>query len=74
MYALAFLVPEEDGSTSWTYEFETTDFSEALDNLFDARNDAAAGIDHWAGSQIAIEVLRDGKVCYEILNDGSRVE
>jgi hypothetical protein len=71
MFALGFICPE-DGTGS--VEFITDDFGEAIDNLFDARNDAAAGLNHWAGSYLLILVLRDGKTSWEDLAESSRVE
>jgi hypothetical protein len=69
MFALGFI---EDGTGS--VEFITDDFSEAIDNLFDARNDEAAGLEHWANAYLLILVLRDGKTSWEHLVDGSKVE
>lgn len=62
---------DEDG---WTVENETDNFDEIIEDLFDARNAAAAGEEHWQGCQLMIWTLRDGSASWEHLDDGSRVE
>jgi hypothetical protein len=75
MFALGFEYRAEDGwdDPGWSIEYVTDDFDEAIENLFDARNDAAAGQEHWEGAQLMIGVLHKGKTVWELLDDGSRV-
>lgn len=76
MFSLGFFYCVEDGfdETGWSVEDVTDDFDEAIDNLFDARNAAAAGNDHWEGAQLMILVVRDGKTEWEQLNEGTYAE
>lgn len=76
MFALGFHYPAEDGwdEPGWSYEFITDDFGEAIDDLFDARNDAAAGDDLWDGACLMILVLRNGEASWEPLVEESWVE
>lgn len=76
MFALGFWCGKAEGydEDSWSVEDVTGDFDEALDNLFDARNFAAAGNSHWDGSRLMVKVLRDGQAAWEPLAEESWVE
>jgi hypothetical protein len=76
MFALGFWCSVDEGydENEWSIEDVTADFDEAVDNLFFARNSAAAGNDHWQGSRLMISVLRDGKTTWEPLSEGTYAE
>jgi RsiW-degrading membrane proteinase PrsW (M82 family) len=76
MFALGFYVTEEDGyeKTEWSIEYPTDDIGEAADNLFDARNQSAAGNRLWDGSHAMLLVLRDGEAVWEPLSEQQYAE
>lgn len=74
MFATGFYFDETWDEPGWSVEEITGDFGEAIDNLFDARNDAAAGEELWEGSRLMILVLRDGVTSWEALAEESWVE
>lgn len=74
MFCLRFYFDETYDEPGWSYEFKTEDFGQAIDDLFDARNDAAAGDELWEGAQLMILVLRNGEGVWEELVEESWVE
>ena len=75
-FALGFYYRVEDGfdADELRIESRTDNFDHIIEDLFDARNAAAEGAEHWEGARLMILVRRDGAVSWEELNDGSRVE
>lgn len=59
MYALGFYFTEEFDTPGWSIEFVTDDFHEAIQNLADAREDAAAGNYLWYGATLMVLVKTD---------------
>lgn len=74
MFCIGFYFDETYDEPGWSYEFVTDDFSQAIDDLFDARNDAAAGDELWDGAFLMVLVLRNGEAVWEELAEESWVE
>ena len=56
MYALGFW---DDDEQTWSVEFMTPDFNEAVENLADAREDARNKVYHWVGATLMVLVRGD---------------
>lgn len=76
MFAVGYFVRQADGyeRDEWTVEFVTDDIDEAMDNIFYCRDRAAEGCSLWEGAAAMIQVIRDGIISWEPLDEEQYAE